>query len=167
MTKHALLVAALTALFGGVATGETRTTNDVYFKFDSSALSAPAEKSLESIAVKALAKRDLHIVLDGHADPTGAAPYNVALSLRRAEAVRDQLVKLGVDNERIVIASFGEDAPLGGSYAAERRVSISFSGDSIAELVDNAFARKGTSVTWEKPLSVAQMEQPSEPIATR
>jgi glyceraldehyde-3-phosphate dehydrogenase (ferredoxin) len=41
-------------------------------------------------------------------------------------------------------------------------------GRKVLELfVYNAFARKGTSVTWEKPLSVAQMEQPSEPVATR
>lgn len=167
-TKHALLGAALTALLTGVAAADTTTTSDVRFAFDSAALSASAEKSLESVANKALSNTGTRIVLDGHADPIGSAPYNVGLSLRRAEAVRAQLVKLGVDSDRIVIASFGEDAPLGGSYAAERRVSISFSGDSVASLIDNAFARHGTSVSWEKPLTTAELDVPAtDAVATR
>lgn len=163
LTKQTLLAAALSALIGGVAAADT----NVHFGFDSAALSPSAHQALEQFASKALSSGQA-IVLDGHADPTGSSAYNVGLSLRRAEAVRDQLVKLGIESDRIVIASFGEDAPLGGSYAQERRVSLSLSNDSIASLIDNAFARAGTSVTWEKPVTTAQLDQPvTETVATR
>jgi hypothetical protein len=163
LTKQTLLIAALTALFGGIAAANT----NVQFGFDSSALSPSATQAIEEFANKALSSGQA-IVLDGHADPIGTGPYNVGLSLRRAEAVRDQLVKLGIDSERIVIASFGEDAPLGGSYAQERRVAMSLSNESVASLIDEAFARHGTSVTWEKPLTTAQLDQPaSETVAAR
>ncbi|MBL9016954.1 MAG: OmpA family protein [Myxococcales bacterium] len=163
LTKHTLFITALTALFGGIAAADT----DVHFGFDSSQLSPSATQAIEQFASRALSSGQA-IVLDGHADPTGAADYNVGLSLRRAEAVRDQLVKLGIDSDRIVIASFGEDALMGGSHAQERRVSLSLSNDSIASLIDDAFTSGGTSVTWEKPVTTAQLDEPiTDAVATR
>lgn len=163
-TKHTLIVAALSGLFGGVAAANT----DVNFAFDSSALSGTADAALASMAELARANPDKRIVLDGHADPIGNAPYNVALSLRRSEAVRDKLISLGVESDRIVLSAYGEDAPLGGSYAAERRVSMWLTTDAVAEVVDRTFMRHGTSVSWEKPLTTAQIELPStQPVATR
>ncbi len=157
-------MAALSTLIGGVATANT----DVKFAFDSAALTPSTESTLESMAQTAQAHPDQRIVLDGHADPIGAAPYNVALSLRRAESVRDKLISLGVDSDRIVISAYGEDAPLGASYAGERRVSMWMTSDAVADVVDRTFMRHGTSVTWETPLTTAQLELPSsQPVATR
>ena len=155
-TKQTLLIAALTALFGGVATANT----DVNFKFDSSELPASAESALQDIAGKAMAGNK-RVVLDGHTDPIGSGPYNVALSLRRAEAVKEKLVSMGVDSSQIVMTSYGEDDLLGSGYAAERRVSIRLSNDSVNELVAQAFANDGTSVHWDKPLTVAEMSLPA------
>jgi hypothetical protein len=77
-------------------------------------------------------------------------------------------VALGVEPDRIVISTYGEDAPMGASYAAERRVSMWMTTDAIADVVDRTFMRRGTSVTWEKPMTVAQLQQPSRaPVATR
>ena len=163
-TKQALLIASLTALLGGAATANT----DVKFAFDSAALPASSDATLEAMARAAQAHPDQRIVLDGHADPIGAAPYNVALSLRRAESVRDGLIKLGVDSERIVLSAYGEDAPIGATYARERRVSMWLTTDAVAEVVDRTFIRHGTSVSWEKPLTTAQLKLPStQPVATR
>jgi hypothetical protein len=92
----------------------------------------------------------------------------VALSLRRAEAVRDRLISLGVDGERIVLSAYGEDAPIGASYAVERRVSMWLTTDAVADVVDRTFIRHGTSVSWEKPMTTAQLDIPStQPVATR
>lgn len=163
-TNNLLFASSLVALLGGAAAANT----EVNFAFDSSALPASSDATLQAMAEAAAAHPDQRIVLDGHADPIGAAPYNVALSLRRAEAVRDGLVKLGVDGERIVISAYGEDAPLGASYAAERRVSMWLTTDAVAEVVDHTFLRHGTSVSWEKPLTTAQIAAPAtEPVATR
>lgn len=64
------------------------------------------------------------IVLSGHADRTGEPGANVQLSLRRAEAVRDQLVAAGVDPAQIVIAAYGSDGAQRPRLADNRRVTI-------------------------------------------
>src|SRR6185295_6666253 len=48
----------------------------------------------------------------GHTDRVGAVPYNDTLSLRRAERVRDELVKVGIAADRISVAGRGEREPL-------------------------------------------------------
>lgn len=52
------------------------------------------------------------IVVIGHTDRVGAVPFNDALSLRRAERVRDELVKVGIVADRILVAGRGEREPL-------------------------------------------------------
>lgn len=52
------------------------------------------------------------ILIHGHADRSGAEDYNIDLSRRRAEAVRDYLIKNGVVPDRIRIEFFGESRPL-------------------------------------------------------
>ena len=51
------------------------------------------------------------IVVIGHTDRVGAVPFNDALSLRRAERVRDELVKVGIAADRIRVAGRGEREP--------------------------------------------------------
>lgn len=52
------------------------------------------------------------ILVIGHTDRVGAVPYNDALSLRRAERVRDELVKVGIAANRIRLEGRGEREPL-------------------------------------------------------
>jgi hypothetical protein len=63
---------------------------------------------LGQVAGWALTNVDGLIVIDGHADRNDGAAA-VALSMSRAEAVRDELVTLGIDRDRIVLAAFGAD----------------------------------------------------------
>jgi OOP family OmpA-OmpF porin len=51
------------------------------------------------------------VQIDGHADRSGAASYNVGLSERRARAVRDEMVRLGVPAGGISLQAFGETRP--------------------------------------------------------
>ena len=51
------------------------------------------------------------IRIDGHCDERGSAEYNLALGERRAQAVREYLVSLGVRADRIEERSLGKDAP--------------------------------------------------------
>jgi outer membrane protein OmpA-like peptidoglycan-associated protein len=48
----------------------------------------------------------------GHADRSGSDAYNMALSLRRANAVKDQLVREGIAANQIVVVGRGESQPL-------------------------------------------------------
>ena len=52
------------------------------------------------------------VQIDGHADRSGAASYNVGLSERRARAVRDEMVRLGVPAGGISLQAFGETRPV-------------------------------------------------------
>jgi outer membrane protein OmpA-like peptidoglycan-associated protein len=61
-------------------------------------------------AAKGTTNVDISVV--GHADATGSDPYNLALSLRRAETVRDALVAEGVASDIIEIAYHGANNPL-------------------------------------------------------
>jgi peptidoglycan-associated lipoprotein len=51
------------------------------------------------------------VTIEGHADDRGTVEYNVALGERRAVAIRDHLVRLGVAPARLGVISFGEERP--------------------------------------------------------
>ena len=52
------------------------------------------------------------VALTGHADRSGSDKYNMALSLKRANAVKDQLVKQGIPADQISVVGKGESEPL-------------------------------------------------------
>jgi OOP family OmpA-OmpF porin len=66
------------------------------------------------------------ITLTGHACPLGNEAYNMALSLRRAESVKANLVKSGINPDHITTEGKGESEPLPGDYSLSRRVDVTF-----------------------------------------
>jgi len=62
----------------------------------------------------------MHILIEGHCDERGTRDYNIALGHKRANAVRMQLAKLGIDRRRVKTQSFGKERPevLGATAAA-------------------------------------------------
>jgi len=70
-----------------------------------------------------LAKR---ITVTGHACPLGTNAYNMALSIRRAEAIKRNLVKSGIPSEIITIEGKGETEVLPGDYSLSRRAVITW-----------------------------------------
>jgi hypothetical protein len=161
MMPHLLAVLAVTVV-GHTAT-TTNTLGEVNFAFDKSDPLGDVPVLLKHAATYAAAHPSERIVLDAHCDPIGAGPYNVALSIRRATAVRDQLAGMGVPREQIVLAAFGKDGQRRATHAADRRVTVWSTTAPLASVIDSTFAARGTSVTWDKPLTVAQIEQPSSP----
>jgi OOP family OmpA-OmpF porin len=55
---------------------------------------------------------DVRVRVEGHTDSTGDAKYNLGLSYRRAESVKNYLVSKGIDANRLSVVGFGEDKPL-------------------------------------------------------
>ncbi|MBL0715730.1 MAG: peptidoglycan-associated lipoprotein Pal [Desulfosarcina sp.] len=97
----------------GVMMNRERFINeDIFFEFDSSALSAGAEAILRAKAEWMRRNPSLAIVIEGHCDNRGTTEYNLALGERRAEGVKTFLGDLGVPDIRIRTISYGEERPL-------------------------------------------------------
>jgi hypothetical protein len=84
----------------------------VFFDFDRSNLTATAVQTIRQAADQAKAGRSTRIDVTGHADRAGTDAYNMALSLRRANAVKDQLVREGIPATQIAVVGRGESQPL-------------------------------------------------------
>lgn len=84
----------------------------VYFGFDSSSLSDAARSILDANASFLKTNSAVQVQVEGHADERGGVQYNLALGERRANAVRDYLVAMGVDSSRITTISYGKERPL-------------------------------------------------------
>ena len=100
-----------------------------YFDVDSAALRTPTISGLLFVAEYLKANPTEHILVEGHCDERGTRDYNLALGEKRAEAIRVQLVRQGVDRRRIKTKSFGKERPamLGASpeaWAKNRRTVI-------------------------------------------
>lgn len=131
---------------------------ELTFPRGSADLAPGTEQPLGTIAAWARQNPDAHVVLDGHADRTGAAPLNVKLSLRRATAVREQLVLLGVDPDMIVVAAYGEAGP---QKRNNRRVVVWGTRADIKAIVARSMHHKD-SVLWS---GFATGIEPARPTA--
>jgi peptidoglycan-associated lipoprotein len=100
----------------------------VFFDFNESALTTEATAALARDA-ECLNKAGRVVTLTGHTDPRGTQEYNLALSERRAQSVRDHLGRLGTDGTKLTILprgsldAKGTDEP---SWAQDRRVDFTW-----------------------------------------
>mgnify|MGYP002140519901 CR=1 FL=1 len=108
--------------------GELRlTTGDrIFFDYNSSSLSGEAQATLERQANWLKQYGNVNAVVEGHCDERGTREYNLALGERRANAVKNYLVTLGVPAGRLSTISYGKERPavLGSnesSWAQNRR----------------------------------------------
>ena len=86
--------------------------SDVLFDLDSSQVRDDARPLLQKNADWMKKWASTKIMIEGHADNRGTAEYNLALGERRAAAVRDYLVNLGLPTDRILIVSKGKESPV-------------------------------------------------------
>lgn len=105
-------------------------TDNVYFALDASEVLPESLPVLEAVADLLLREPDILLVeIQGHTDTQGDAAYNLRLSQRRVDHVRDSLVRHGVDPSRLRSVGYGESRPLveGDSeqaHATNRRVQF-------------------------------------------
>jgi peptidoglycan-associated lipoprotein len=91
--------------------GGTMTLSDVFFDFDEAAIREDAKPLLENNARLLKAEKSGKLVVEGHCDERGTLEYNLVLGERRARAVQQYLVDLGVASSRIQVTSFGKERP--------------------------------------------------------
>lgn len=84
----------------------------VLFDFDKFNLKAGARGRVREWADFLNANPALLITLEGNCDERGTREYNLALGARRANSVRDFLIGLGVDSNRLTTISYGKERPI-------------------------------------------------------
>jgi OmpA-OmpF porin, OOP family len=92
------------------AGGAAGTQVNVFFEFDRSRLTREAQQIVAQIANQ-MQSHNLSATLIGKADLTGSDSYDLALGRRRADAVAQELARLGVARNRIAIDSAGKRQP--------------------------------------------------------
>jgi peptidoglycan-associated lipoprotein len=113
-------VAPVTAARSDASVAAATEAKLVYFDYDSFVIKPEFQSVIESNARFLLADRKRRLVIEGHTDERGGREYNLALGQKRAEAVRQALSLLGVEDAQIEAVSFGKEKPavLGSDEAA-------------------------------------------------
>ena len=83
----------------------------VFFDFDKDVLTPTAQQTVQTASANAKSGGVTKIDVTGYTDRAGTPQYNIGLSKRRAERVRDAMVALGVPSSQIVVAWKGEADP--------------------------------------------------------
>ena len=96
------------------ARGIVITLPSTFFAFDRAELDNQARGVVDRIAQVMKHPRAMtrKISLEGHTDNVGTAEYNVNLSKRRVDAVAAEMVKQGMQADRVTTQAFGETRPL-------------------------------------------------------
>ncbi len=101
----------------------------VNFEYDSAKLTGDSSTVLDKVAASLKDWPEIKVEIGGHTDSRGSDAYNMKLSLRRAESVRDYLVSAGVPASQLTVKGYGESKPIGDNTtdagrAKNRRVEL-------------------------------------------
>jgi peptidoglycan-associated lipoprotein len=88
-----------------------RPLTDVFFDYDQWAVRDDSRAPLQANSEWLKKWSSTRITIEGHADARGSSEYNLALGSRRAAAVKEYLLTLGVADNRITVVSKGEEQP--------------------------------------------------------
>lgn len=83
----------------------------VYFDFDHADIRADQQLVVDEAAAAIQGDPGMKVSLEGHTDSAGAESYNLPLSVKRSESVRDALMGRGIDPARLQLKGYGEGVP--------------------------------------------------------
>jgi peptidoglycan-associated lipoprotein len=89
-----------------------RPLTDVFFEYDAAELTDRARTTLQTNSAWLKRWTSTRVSIEGHADSRGTNEYNLSLGDKRAAAVRDYLVSLGIETNRMAVRSLGEEQPV-------------------------------------------------------
>jgi outer membrane protein OmpA-like peptidoglycan-associated protein len=117
--------------------------SDVLFDFDQASLKPGAKEKLAKVSGILLAYPTLQVNVEGHTDSIGTDEYNLGLSQRRADAVRDYLTSNGISTANVQSIGLGKAGPVASNDTApgrqqNRRVEMVVSGDVIGQPIHPA-----------------------------
>ena len=98
----------------------------VFFGYDSSDLDSDALELLQDQVAWLKQNSGVSITIEGHCDERGTREYNLALGEKRAQAVKNYLIGLGINPDRVSTISYGKERPAvvgsnDGAWAQNRR----------------------------------------------
>ena len=98
----------------------------VFFGYDSSDLDSDALELLQDQVAWLKENSDVTVTIEGHCDERGTREYNLALGEKRAQAVKNYLIGLGINPDRVSTISYGKERPAvvgsnDGAWAQNRR----------------------------------------------
>ena len=134
---------------------------EIEFHENSARMGDAAGSQLGHVAAWAEDNFDGLIVVDGHADARGPAKNNVALSMRRARLVRDQLIAIGVDPTQIVISAFGAET------RRHARVRVWGTHNTLESVIAGRRNAKEVLVNDDRVLELQQRQARPSPMRTR
>ncbi len=88
-----------------------REVRDAYFDYDKADIRPDAREALSKTADFLKNYPQLKVTIEGHCDERGSTEYNLGLGDRRASAVKQFLVSLGIPADRLSTVSFGKEKP--------------------------------------------------------
>src|SRR5215472_7544560 len=88
----------------------------IHFAFDSSAIRSSEKSKVSKVADYLKKNPEAAVRVEGNCDERGTEEYNRSLGERRALALREELVRLGVDPTRVDTISYGEDKPVASGH---------------------------------------------------
>ena len=98
----------------------------VFFGYDSSDLDSDALELLQDQVAWLKQNSNVTVTIEGHCDERGTREYNLALGEKRAQAVKNYLIGLGINPDRVSTISYGKERPAvvgsnDGAWAQNRR----------------------------------------------
>ncbi len=97
--------------------------NDIIrFNYDSSSLSESAKITIQKHSESLKVVPEIKVILEGHTDSIGDRSYNLKLGERRALAVKDYAIELGVNPNQIEVISYGEEKLLNNESSEDQRM---------------------------------------------
>ena len=88
-----------------------REVRDAYFDFDKADIRPDARDALAKTADLLRNYPSIRVTIEGHCDERGSTEYNLGLGDRRANAVKNYLISLGISADRMSTVSFGKEKP--------------------------------------------------------
>jgi peptidoglycan-associated lipoprotein len=96
---------------GSVEEFQVSVGDRVFFDYDSYEIRPDAQDTLRKQGAWLQQYRQYTVTIEGHCDERGTREYNLALGERRANSVKNYLVALGVDANRVQTISYGKERP--------------------------------------------------------
>lgn len=110
-------------MIGNILTNGKFVTHGITFDIDKSVIKPESMGVLNQVAKFLKENSSVNMEIDGHTDNTGVAAHNLTLSQQRADAVKSQLVSMGIDVSRLSTKGFGDTKPISNNGTPEGKAN--------------------------------------------